>query len=703
MSYTPNINLFKHDNPSTNTNKFDVDKAINENLDKIDSFAEQANNGISEIESRQDLLEQKYDEQIENIAGSTVQNAEVVDARKGFSTLGNVIKQKVYHFDTVSQMIACTNLENGDVVETSGYFNINDGKGTRYKIISNITGYDETNLIELNNGFYALEVDTTKYDRPFRVLLISDIHYTADDRYGVSAQKRMQSMINDIITEHKKQPIDLILILGDLSTDNMGAPNSSATLYGSNYVKRLFNEYLYKLPCPVYALPGNHDSWSNEVWKSITGYDRQYSIEFDDMIFIMLDTFNDTALNGAGATYKGIDYNFLKGELEKFKDKKIFLCAHYFYGPDETTELKNLISNNQDIIGMFCGHTHNYSEYHSSYGKRIYETGNYSCSLGYDSTKGYYVPVYKPEGTWGFREIKSTENGIITKSIRPAHTFVFEEETYEHEYTEGTATILSSSNIYRETANFHVEKDTPNNVTNQLLQELYSHVYTLKDSIIIQPNTDLNDITDIGVYMSINRGNTETLTCGEESLPWTYGGFKLINEKVTGNLGENVTYRYIRQTFIPNSSAYYGWFRMKDGNGTWSSWKKILNENDLSLKTTTVNFGTNNHSHLYFRKSGKTVTMEAQIAFEDIQELSSTWAQVTLNNIFPDGYKPAHLFEGGFYSQYTTEQTEKLFMKVYENENYAHLHICSGYIGVTLENTGSKWIYANVTYITNDI
>ena len=645
----------------------------------------------------EDLEENKEDiAAVSELAGRNRQNIGANEIRiDALERRSASIEQKPYYFDTVADMKAYQGLKVGDMAITLGYYNANDGKSTRYRIISNITGYDETNLIELNNGFYALEVETTKYDRPFRILLLSDIHYTSAVLFGYQPQQRMQSMINDIITEHKKQPIDLILILGDLSTDNMGAPNSSATLYGSNYIRRIFNEYLYKLPCPVYALPGNHDSWSNTIWKSITGYDRQYSIEFDDIVFIMLDTFNDTALDGGGGTYKGIDYNFLKGELEKFKDKKIILCAHYFYGPSETTEVKELIKNNNNIIGMFCGHTHNYSEYNSSYGKKIFETGNYSY-LWRDGIGVYYNNNH----TWGFREIKSTEDGIITKSIRPAHTFVFEGETYEHEYTEGTATILSSSNIYRETANFHVEKDTPNNVTNQLLQELYSHVYTLKDSIIIQPNTDLNDITDIGVYISVNRDNTETLTCGEESLFWTYGGFKLINEKVTGNLGENVTYVFIRQTFIPNSSAYYGWFRMKDGNGTWSSWKKILNENDLSLETTTVNFGTNNHSHLYFRKSGKTVNMEAHIAFEDIQGLSSTWARVTFNNIFPDGYKPVHSFEGGFYSQYTTEQTEKLYMKIYPNENYAHLHILSGDIGVTLENTGSKWIFANVTYIT---
>lgn len=39
MSYTTNLNLFKHDNPNMNINDFDIEKALNENWDKIDEFA----------------------------------------------------------------------------------------------------------------------------------------------------------------------------------------------------------------------------------------------------------------------------------------------------------------------------------------------------------------------------------------------------------------------------------------------------------------------------------------------------------------------------------------------------------------------------------------------------------------------------------------------------------------------------------------
>ena len=48
MSETTNLKLFKHDNPSTNENQFDVTKALNNNWDKIDDFAETTNTKITE-------------------------------------------------------------------------------------------------------------------------------------------------------------------------------------------------------------------------------------------------------------------------------------------------------------------------------------------------------------------------------------------------------------------------------------------------------------------------------------------------------------------------------------------------------------------------------------------------------------------------------------------------------------------------------
>lgn len=50
MSTTTNLKLFKHDNPTTNTNQFDVEKALNENWDKIDK-------NVGEMASKIQILE----------------------------------------------------------------------------------------------------------------------------------------------------------------------------------------------------------------------------------------------------------------------------------------------------------------------------------------------------------------------------------------------------------------------------------------------------------------------------------------------------------------------------------------------------------------------------------------------------------------------------------------------------------------------
>ena len=47
MSETKNLKLFKHDEPlETNQNPFDVDKALNNNWDKIDDFVGEIDNKI---------------------------------------------------------------------------------------------------------------------------------------------------------------------------------------------------------------------------------------------------------------------------------------------------------------------------------------------------------------------------------------------------------------------------------------------------------------------------------------------------------------------------------------------------------------------------------------------------------------------------------------------------------------------------------
>lgn len=53
MSETKNLKLFKHEEPlGTNNNKFDIDKALNQNWDKVDEYVEKVNTEISNIQEK---------------------------------------------------------------------------------------------------------------------------------------------------------------------------------------------------------------------------------------------------------------------------------------------------------------------------------------------------------------------------------------------------------------------------------------------------------------------------------------------------------------------------------------------------------------------------------------------------------------------------------------------------------------------------
>lgn len=112
----------------------DCTNRLNKQDSELSQSIKKQNEIIQANRLKQDELERKYDEQIKNIASSEPQNAEIVDARAGFPTLGSIIKQKIYHFKNISEMKNCLTLVPGDVVETLGYYQSNDGGGAKYLI-----------------------------------------------------------------------------------------------------------------------------------------------------------------------------------------------------------------------------------------------------------------------------------------------------------------------------------------------------------------------------------------------------------------------------------------------------------------------------------------------------------------------------------------------------------------------------------------
>ena len=66
MSETTNLKLFKHDNPETNEEQFDIENYLNGNFDKIDENVGEVNTEISNIKTEKTKLEKELKEMQED-------------------------------------------------------------------------------------------------------------------------------------------------------------------------------------------------------------------------------------------------------------------------------------------------------------------------------------------------------------------------------------------------------------------------------------------------------------------------------------------------------------------------------------------------------------------------------------------------------------------------------------------------------------
>ena len=134
----------------------DVRQDFHDCILEINKEVEDDTDLANETKIRQDLLEQKYDDQIAELANDEPQLPEIVDARQGMETLGSIIKQKVFHFNNVEDMKNCLTLSPGDVVQTLGYYEENDGGNGLYKIVNDVALEDDGGSVHgLENGLKA--------------------------------------------------------------------------------------------------------------------------------------------------------------------------------------------------------------------------------------------------------------------------------------------------------------------------------------------------------------------------------------------------------------------------------------------------------------------------------------------------------------------------------------------------------------------
>ena len=279
-----------------------------------------------------------------------------------------------------------------------------------------------------------------------RFLLVSDMHYTMDQptkewklahpevkpsaaavhAFGKTQREKIEKIYEDILTEHQQSPLDAVLVLGDLSIDDYDYRKLPI-----NYCKRFKEELMDRLPCPSYAIPGNHDSWPNALWKEFMGRDRRFSVEIGDVAFIMEDSFanvpalpNDPA---SGAGFTPMDADFLRSCLQKHKGKHLFLCAHHIHaaGNSFSEECRQLLRECEDLIWLFRGHTHIAAVYkgrEGAGGKPLIDIGGY----GYE---GVMVEarldfnVFDEKWAWGYQILEIYDDKIRTYHVRTDNVY----------------------------------------------------------------------------------------------------------------------------------------------------------------------------------------------------------------------------------------------------------------------------------------
>ena len=254
-----------------------------------------------------------------------------------------------------------------------------------------------------------------------RILLVTDFHYIKD-WYGVSDENRMELMVAHINAEHKKDPVSMIVFMGDYSLDHWKwdtkTPKVTYLNTGVSHTELFMKQYKSKLPdVPMFWIAGNHEQFGEATWQKMVGNSRQGYEVIGNYLLIMWDSFGgelDPDYHHDGV-YTPMDTTWVRGVMDKYPDKKVILISHYFNVEKETGNSESIVSDKR-VVALFAGHNHNSNkiELESNFGyKYLVFAGNYSYGDS-DNDPG--------ETPWGFRDLVLKEDQVRSAYIIPENT-----------------------------------------------------------------------------------------------------------------------------------------------------------------------------------------------------------------------------------------------------------------------------------------
>lgn len=255
-----------------------------------------------------------------------------------------------------------------------------------------------------------------------RVLIVTDTHYCQLEYGGITKEEKAERIVAQINAEYEKEPFELILFLGDYSLDHW-AWNTKGTwlTHGKSYTAEFKDKYLGALPAPYYMLPGNHEQYGEENWRALTGFSREAEFVCGDILFILWDSYGgqlDPDFHSDG-TYTAPDVKRIREIMERYPDKKVILCSHYFL-PCGSEEEKELIREER-VICLVQGHTHS--------SKILTLPQEYGSKLVLQAGAWIASPIDKE--AWGVRDLCIFEDKIISRYIVADHTLYHNGEAYE--------------------------------------------------------------------------------------------------------------------------------------------------------------------------------------------------------------------------------------------------------------------------------
>ncbi|MBU2576591.1 MAG: metallophosphoesterase [Nanoarchaeota archaeon] len=176
---------------------------------------------------------------------------------------------------------------------------------------------------------------------------------------GSKADEVLKTAVEDI----NKQGVNFTIITGDIST--------SGTLAQLTKASSLLNN----LAAPFYVVSGNHDNAGSDgktAFMNIFGFSSiNYTFNFGEFHFIVVDPTLDHSVNSYMNFTKELR-DWIEDDLFNNPNKYTFFITHpnlqaqntplnggtYFGLVSGSTELKNILENNGNVIATIGGHTH---------------------------------------------------------------------------------------------------------------------------------------------------------------------------------------------------------------------------------------------------------------------------------------------------------------------------------------------------------